>query len=112
MNRIFKTREFWLAIGIAVMIGAIATRAPSFAAPANLADIFNCVSYTFLILSNLPCSAIFCKSSTVPSNNAIPICACLSAPTSFVPSPAMSVKYPRDFSVVSISSFCEGETRA
>ena len=41
MNRILRLREFWLAIGIAVMIGAIATRAPSFAAPANLADIFN-----------------------------------------------------------------------
>ena len=39
--RLFRLREFWLAIGIAVMIGAIATRAPSFAAPANLADIFN-----------------------------------------------------------------------
>ena len=53
MSRIFKTREFWLAIGIAVMIGAIATRAPSFAAPANLADIFNNTAI-LMISSELP----------------------------------------------------------
>lgn len=37
-----RTREFWLAVGIAVMVAAIAIgRAPSFATPANLADVFN-----------------------------------------------------------------------
>jgi rhamnose transport system permease protein len=42
MNRIFKLREFWLALGIAAMIAAIALwRAPSFATPGNLADVFN-----------------------------------------------------------------------
>ena len=42
MNRILRTREFWLALGIATMIAAIAIwRAPSFATPGNLADVFN-----------------------------------------------------------------------
>ena len=42
MNRVFRNREFWLALGIAAMIAAIALwRAPSFATPANLADVFN-----------------------------------------------------------------------
>ncbi len=37
-----KNREFWLALGIAAMIAAIAVwRAPNFATPANLADVFN-----------------------------------------------------------------------
>lgn len=39
--RLLRTRELWLAAGIAVMIGAISLRAPSFAAPGNLVSIFN-----------------------------------------------------------------------
>jgi len=38
--------------------------------------------------------------------------ACLSAPTSLVPSPAMSVTNPRLLSVVRMNSFWAGDTRA
>ncbi len=42
MNRLLRTRELWLAIGIAAMVAAIAIgRAPGFATPGNLADVFN-----------------------------------------------------------------------
>jgi rhamnose transport system permease protein len=36
-----RIREIWLALGIAAMIVLVSLRAPNFAAPANLADIFN-----------------------------------------------------------------------
>lgn len=50
MNRVLRTREFWLAIGIAAMIAAIAIgRAPSFATPANLADVFNNTSILMIL---------------------------------------------------------------
>ena len=41
-----------------------------------------------------------------------PTCACLSAPTSLVPSPHMSVVAPAELSDSTISSFCLGATRA
>ena len=41
MMRLIKTREFWLAIGIAAIIALTTLRAPSFGTPANLAGLFN-----------------------------------------------------------------------
>lgn len=41
MKRLVRIRELWLALGIALMIGLVATRNPGFASPGNLADIFN-----------------------------------------------------------------------
>lgn len=41
MKSLFKHREIVLALIIAVLIGGFATRASGFAAPANLANIFN-----------------------------------------------------------------------
>ena len=49
MKRLVRVREFWLAIGIIVMIVAISLRAPSFAAPANLLDIFNNTSILMIL---------------------------------------------------------------
>ena len=41
MNRLSRNREFWLFSCVVAMIVATALRAPGFAAPANLAGIFN-----------------------------------------------------------------------
>ncbi len=41
MNRLIRNREFWLFSCVIAMIVATALRAPGFAAPANLAGIFN-----------------------------------------------------------------------
>ena len=41
MTRLFKTREFWLAIGIAVIIVLTSLRSPGFGTPASLAGLFN-----------------------------------------------------------------------
>ena len=41
MTGLFRTREFWLIIVIAAMIAATSLRAPGFASPAKLAEIFN-----------------------------------------------------------------------
>lgn len=41
MNRLLKTREFWLAIVIMALIFATTLRAPGFAQPGNLLGIFN-----------------------------------------------------------------------
>jgi len=41
MNRLIKTREFWLAIVIGAIIFATTLRAPGFAQPENLLGIFN-----------------------------------------------------------------------
>jgi rhamnose transport system permease protein len=40
MSKLFKAREFWLAMVIAGMVFATDLRAPGFASPARLADIF------------------------------------------------------------------------
>ncbi len=40
MRQVVKTREFWLAVVVAVMVLSTNFRAPGFASPAKLADIF------------------------------------------------------------------------
>lgn len=49
MQRLLKNRELLLALIIFVMIGAFATRAAGFAAPANLANIFNDTSILIIL---------------------------------------------------------------
>ena len=49
MKDIFKNREVWLGIVIAVMIAAITLRSPSFAAPSNLGQIFNDTSILIIL---------------------------------------------------------------
>lgn len=49
MQRLLKNRELLLALIILVMIGAFATRAAGFAAPANLANIFNDTSILIIL---------------------------------------------------------------
>lgn len=41
MNTLIRSREFWLALIVAAMILATNFRAPGFASPSNLANIFN-----------------------------------------------------------------------
>ena len=41
MRRIVKSREFWLAMGIAALIVLTALRSPNFGTPANLLGLFN-----------------------------------------------------------------------
>ena len=41
MKTLIRTREFWLAIIVAAMVLATSMRAPGFASPGNLANIFN-----------------------------------------------------------------------
>ncbi|MGD9479373.1 ABC transporter permease [Shinella sp. G-2] len=49
MQRLFKNRELLLALIILVMIAGFATRAAGFAAPANLANIFNDTSILIIL---------------------------------------------------------------
>jgi rhamnose transport system permease protein len=49
MNRLLKNREILLTVIIAVMIAGFATRAPGFAAPGNLANIFNDTSILIIL---------------------------------------------------------------
>lgn len=49
MMRLFRAREFWLALGIAAMIGLTALRNPAFASPANIAGIFNNTSILIIL---------------------------------------------------------------
>lgn len=49
MQRLLKNRELLLALIILVMIGGFATRAAGFAAPANLANIFNDTSILIIL---------------------------------------------------------------
>ena len=41
MKALFKSREVWLLLAIAVLIGLVSLRFPGFASPDNLAQIFN-----------------------------------------------------------------------
>jgi rhamnose transport system permease protein len=41
MTRIFTYREIWLAIAMALLVGAVTLRFPSFASPENLGQMFN-----------------------------------------------------------------------
>jgi rhamnose transport system permease protein len=49
MQRLFKNRELLLALIIAAMIAGFATRAAGFAAPGNLANIFNDTSILIIL---------------------------------------------------------------
>jgi rhamnose transport system permease protein len=49
MNRLLRSRETWLALAIAAMIGATALRAPGFASPGNLAGIVNDTAILFIL---------------------------------------------------------------
>lgn len=49
MTRFFKQREFLLVAIIAVLIAAFSTRAPGFAQPKNLANIFNDTSILIIL---------------------------------------------------------------
>lgn len=41
MKALFRHREVWLLLAIAVLLGLVATRSPSFASPRNLLAVFN-----------------------------------------------------------------------
>ncbi len=72
MRRLFRIREFWLAIGIVAMIGLISLRAPSFAEPANLLDLFN--DYSILIILALGQMAVILTRSidlSIAANTAL-----------------------------------------
>ena len=40
MNKLIRTREFWLAVIVALMVLAANVRAPGFASAGNIANIF------------------------------------------------------------------------
>lgn len=49
MNRLFKTRELWLALGILAVIALVTLRFPRFSQPANLLTIFNDTSILMML---------------------------------------------------------------
>lgn len=49
MTRVLRSREFWLALGIAAIIGLTTLRSPGFGTPSNLAGIFNNTSILFIL---------------------------------------------------------------
>lgn len=49
MTRVFRTREFWLALGILAIVGLTSLRSPGFGAPSNLAGIFNNTSILIIL---------------------------------------------------------------
>lgn len=49
MNRLFKTRELWLALGILAVIALVTLRFPRFSQPGNLLTIFNDTSILMML---------------------------------------------------------------
>ncbi|KQZ82877.1 branched-chain amino acid ABC transporter permease [Mesorhizobium sp. Root157] len=49
MKNLFKYREAWLLLAIAVVVGLISTRFPAFARPDNLAQVFNDTSILMIL---------------------------------------------------------------
>src|SRR5215217_9025577 len=49
MNRLLKSRELWLALGIVVVIGLVTLRFPRFSQPGNLLTIFNDTSILMML---------------------------------------------------------------
>lgn len=49
MNRLFKSRELWLALGILAVVALVTLRFPRFAQPGNLLTIFNDTSILMML---------------------------------------------------------------
>lgn len=49
MTRLLRSRDFWLALGIAAIIGLTTLRSPGFGTPSNLAGIFNNTSILIIL---------------------------------------------------------------
>mmetsp|Transcript_18130 Transcript_18130/g.36161 ORF Transcript_18130/g.36161 Transcript_18130/m.36161 type:complete len:261 (+) Transcript_18130:753-1535(+) len=95
-----------------LLVGFFLSFFPSFACFASLLALFLSALSSFCSFRAVPCASLFFLSMSGALTMDTPTWALLSAPTSFVPSPHMSVVCPASSNAATTASFCDGACRA